>query len=186
VQKNTDRWHARKEDLQHATPLDILMVPSSSIAITTDGEHLACGGFSLGEPVRLGNFEFITEYFCGQSLSPMRGNEGAIFVGSTHSGASTTQRATIEDSTEEFSLRRAGKKLWPPFRQVVQHGGPVHPTATATWKENAPATTRFPSRTVEPWPETNHPSEQHHIEHKGQLMQTRARHPTTDPRTASR
>jgi hypothetical protein len=78
------------------------MVPSSSIAITIDDERLACGGFSLGEPVCLGNFEFITEYFCGQSLSPMRGNEGAIFVGSTRSGASTPQRATIEDSTEEF------------------------------------------------------------------------------------
>jgi hypothetical protein len=100
--KNTDSWRAKKGDLQHATPLDVPMVPSSSIVITTDGEHLACGGFSLSDPVHLGNFQFITNYISGPSLSPMRGNEGTIVVGSTHSEASTPQRATIEDSTEEF------------------------------------------------------------------------------------
>jgi hypothetical protein len=88
--KNTDSWRARKGDLYRATPLDISMVPSSSITITADGERLACGGFSLSEPVGLGNFEFIADYFGGLRLSHRRGNEGAIFVGSTHSRASTT------------------------------------------------------------------------------------------------
>jgi hypothetical protein len=46
------------------------MVSSSSIAITADCERLACGGFSLSEPVRLGNLEFITDYFGGLSPSP--------------------------------------------------------------------------------------------------------------------
>jgi hypothetical protein len=87
--KNTESWCTSKGDLQRATPLVIPMVPSSSIAITADGEHLACGGFSLGKPVRLGNFEFIANYFDGLSLSPRGGNKGAIFVGSTCSGAST-------------------------------------------------------------------------------------------------
>jgi hypothetical protein len=87
--KNTSSWHDRKGDLQRVTPLDVLMVPSSSIAITAVGEHLACGGFSLGEPVRLGNIEFIADYFDSLSLSPRRGNESVVFVGSTHSGAST-------------------------------------------------------------------------------------------------
>jgi hypothetical protein len=81
--KNTDSWHARKRDLQRATPLDVAMVPSSSIAVTADG------GFSLGEPVHLGNFEFIADYFGSLSLSPRRGNESAIFMGSTRSEAST-------------------------------------------------------------------------------------------------
>jgi hypothetical protein len=44
------------------------MVSSFSIAITTDGEHIACGGFSLGEPFCLGNLEFITDYFGDLSL----------------------------------------------------------------------------------------------------------------------
>jgi hypothetical protein len=38
------------------------MVPSSMITITADGEHLSCGGFSLDETIRLGNFEFIADY----------------------------------------------------------------------------------------------------------------------------
>jgi hypothetical protein len=86
------------------------MVLSSSIAIAADGEHLMCGGFSLHEPVHLGHFEFIADYFSGLSLYPRRCDEGAIFVGSTHSGASTLQRATIEDSAKEYimALSREG------------------------------------------------------------------------------
>jgi hypothetical protein len=68
--KNTDSWHSKKGNFQQATPLDISMVPSSSVAITTDGECPACSGFSLGEPIHLENFEFITDYFDGLSLSP--------------------------------------------------------------------------------------------------------------------
>jgi hypothetical protein len=44
-------------------PQAVLMVPSSSFIIVADGERLMCSGFSLGEPIRLGNFEFITDYF---------------------------------------------------------------------------------------------------------------------------
>jgi hypothetical protein len=47
-----------------------------------------CGGF-LGEPIRLGNFKFIADYFGSLSLSPRRGDEGTAFVGSTRSRAST-------------------------------------------------------------------------------------------------
>jgi hypothetical protein len=35
------------------------------IAITADDERLMCGGSSLGKTVRLGNFEFIADYFSG-------------------------------------------------------------------------------------------------------------------------
>jgi hypothetical protein len=47
--------------------LIVLMVSSSSIAVAAGGECQTCGGFSLGEPVRLGNFRFIADYFSGQS-----------------------------------------------------------------------------------------------------------------------
>jgi hypothetical protein len=56
------------------------MVPSSSITVAADGEPLMCGGFSLDETIRLGNFEFIGDYFEGLSLSPRRGDEGAALV----------------------------------------------------------------------------------------------------------
>jgi hypothetical protein len=67
----------------------ISMVPSSSIVVAADGKRLTCGGFSLGELVRLGNFEFIADYFASMSLSPWRGDEGTTFLGLTHRGAST-------------------------------------------------------------------------------------------------
>jgi hypothetical protein len=37
------------------------MVPSSAITVAADSEHLMCGGFSLGETVCLGSFEFIVD-----------------------------------------------------------------------------------------------------------------------------
>jgi hypothetical protein len=46
------------------------MVASSTIIVAVDGEHLIRGGFSLGETVHLGNFEFISDYFGGLILSP--------------------------------------------------------------------------------------------------------------------
>jgi hypothetical protein len=87
--ENTDSWCARKGDLQHAFPLDILMVPSSSITITTDGVRLTYGGFSLDETILLGNFEIIANYFGCLSLSPRRGGSGTAFMGSTRCGVSS-------------------------------------------------------------------------------------------------
>jgi hypothetical protein len=163
------------------------MVPSSPIAITTDGKRLVCGGFSLSEPICLGNFEFIANYFNGLSLSSRRDTEGTVIMGSTHSGGSTPQWATIEDSAEEFLIASSGGgSFCHPSPRRRNTGAPFASTTTATWKENAPATTRFPPWTVEPQPKTNHPSEWHRAHHEGQPMQARARHPTADPGTASR
>jgi hypothetical protein len=81
------------------------MVPSSVIVVAADGEHLMCGGFSLGETVHLGNFEFIADYFGGLSLSPRRGDPGAAFMGSTCSRVSTLRRAMIGDSTRELLMK---------------------------------------------------------------------------------
>jgi hypothetical protein len=107
--KNIDSWHARKGDLQRAFPLDVLMVPSSVIIVTANGECLTCGGFSLGETVLLGNFEFIADYFGSLTLSPRRGDVGAAFMGSTHSRAPTPWQAMIEDSAEEFLTASSGE-----------------------------------------------------------------------------
>jgi hypothetical protein len=78
------------------------MVSSSVITVATDGEHLTCGRFSLGKPIHLGNFEFITDYFSSLSLSLGAGGGGSstTFIGSTPHWESTLWRAIIEDSIE--------------------------------------------------------------------------------------
>jgi hypothetical protein len=70
VAKSTDSWHAGKGDLQRAFLLDVLMVPSSALAVAADGERLSCGGFSLGETIRFESLEFITDRFDGLSPPP--------------------------------------------------------------------------------------------------------------------
>jgi hypothetical protein len=88
------------------------MVPSFAITVAADDEHLTCGGFSLGDTVRLGNIEFIADYFGGLSLNTRRGDIGTAFMGSTHSGASTPWRTMIEDSTNEVLTTSRGKEAF--------------------------------------------------------------------------
>jgi hypothetical protein len=49
--------------------LNVSMVYSSMLTITTDGECLTCGGISLEETVCFGRLEFIADCFGGLSLS---------------------------------------------------------------------------------------------------------------------
>jgi hypothetical protein len=95
------------------------MVPSSSIVVATECEHLTYSGFSLAEPVRLRNFEFIANYFSGLSLSPRRSDEGAVSVGSTHSGASTLQWGTIKGSAKGYLMASSKEGGRPPFSQMA-------------------------------------------------------------------
>jgi hypothetical protein len=77
------------------------MVHSSALTVTTDGEHLNCGGFSFGEPVPFRSLELIVDYFSSLSLSPKESDLGATFRSTTHNGPPSL-RAMIEDSNEEF------------------------------------------------------------------------------------
>jgi hypothetical protein len=119
--KNIDNWHTGKGDLQRAFPLDVSMVLSYAITIATDGEHLTCDGFSLSKIVRLGNFKFIADYFGSLSLSPKRGDTGAAFMGSTHSGASTPWRTMIEDTVEEILTVSSGEGAFTPPPSPRRH-----------------------------------------------------------------
>jgi hypothetical protein len=51
------------------------MVLSYAITVATNGEHMMYSGFSLGETIHLGSFEFIANYFGRLSLSPKRGSQ---------------------------------------------------------------------------------------------------------------
>jgi hypothetical protein len=83
--ENTDSWCTSKGDLQRGLPLDVPMVHSSALTISTDGERWTCSGFSLREITGFGSLEFIADCFGGLSLSPMRNDLGAAFMGLTHS-----------------------------------------------------------------------------------------------------
>jgi hypothetical protein len=72
--KNTDSWHARKGNLQHAFLANILMVPSSVFVATTGGECLPHDVSSLSRTIHFGSLEFITNQFGSLSLPPGDGS----------------------------------------------------------------------------------------------------------------
>jgi hypothetical protein len=84
-------WCRKHQQLAHQEgasvawfPLDVLMIHSSTLVVTTDNwrtkKRLTCGGFSLNETIRFGSLKFITDCFGGLTISP-RGDSGSIFVG---------------------------------------------------------------------------------------------------------
>jgi hypothetical protein len=56
-------------------PLNVPMVHSSTLVVATNGEHLTCGGFSLGETICFGILEFVINCFGSLSLSPRRATQ---------------------------------------------------------------------------------------------------------------
>jgi hypothetical protein len=140
--ENTNSWHARKGDLQRAFPLGVPMVHSSVLAISTNGECLTCGGFSLGKTVAFGSLDFITDCFGGLSLSPRWGDSGTSIMGTPCSRPPTPLWAMIEDSTKELfttSSGEGGGSGLPPSRRH-NTGALCSPVVTTPWLENAPAT----------------------------------------------
>jgi hypothetical protein len=126
--ENTHSWRARNGNLQRPFPLDVLMVPSSVRAITSDGKHLMCGGFSLSETVLFGSFKFIADYFDSLRLSPRRGSSGATFMGSTRSGTPSPWRDMIE-GTVASQLR---KGRYQPLGKCRQEEWCARVTVTLT------------------------------------------------------
>jgi hypothetical protein len=85
------------------------MVSSSALTIIVDDERLMCGGFSFGETVRLGSFEFIVDYFSGLSFPTWRSNSGAALWAQPTMGHHPRAPAMIEDSIEEFHMASRGE-----------------------------------------------------------------------------
>jgi hypothetical protein len=113
------------------------MVHSSMLIITTDGEHLTCNGFSLGETIRFGGLDFITDCFSSLSLSPKGNNSCVIFIRMARSG-SPSLRSILEDSTNEFytASSREGSSGFP-ISQRHSLGTPPAPIETTPWPKDA-------------------------------------------------
>jgi hypothetical protein len=136
-------------DLQCAFPLDVPMVSSSSLTIAVDGEHLTCGGFSIGKTIHFGSLEFSTNCFSGLSISPRWNDSDAALMGSSCCGPPSLLWVMIEDSIEEFhtaSSREVGSNLPSPRR----HSTGALPALVTTTARLENALTTQAIRTVLP------------------------------------
>jgi hypothetical protein len=88
-------------------PLNVLMVHSSTLTVTVDGEHLTCSGFSLGETIRFGTLEFIPDSFGSLTLSPKGSYSGFVFVETTRNGSPSL--CTILQDSNEFYMTSSRK-----------------------------------------------------------------------------
>jgi hypothetical protein len=130
-------------------PLDVLMVDSSMLAVTTDSERLTCGGFYLGETICFGSLEFIIDCFGSLSFSRKGSDSCTIFVGTTCS-RSPSLHAMIEDSTNEFymtSSREGSSGLLPSWRRSMR--ALPAPITTTAWPKDALTTQTM--MMVPPW-----------------------------------
>jgi hypothetical protein len=95
--------------LLRAFPLDIPMVPSSTLVVAADGEHLSHDVFSLGKTIHLGSLEFIADRFDDLSLFSMGDSSNAAVMDSTHDRPPSPLRVMTGDSAEEFHTTSDGE-----------------------------------------------------------------------------
>jgi hypothetical protein len=112
-------------------PLDVLMVHSSALVVSTYDKHLTCDGFSLGETIHFGHLDFITNGFGGLSLSPSGNDSCATFMGSPRS------RPLHQGVLHGF--KQKGGFGFPSSRRHGM-GAPPAPIAIMPWLKDAPAT----------------------------------------------
>jgi hypothetical protein len=165
------------------------MVQSSTLTITTDGEHLTCGGLFLRKTIRFGSLEFIIESFGSLSLSPKGSNLGAVFMGTAHS-RSPSLCTILKKSTDEFYMASSGEgSSGLPISKRCSMGTPLDPIATTPWPKDAPTPhtmTTIPPWTIMPWPDTWFPPEQWHTFREGQRVQDHTQQADTEHEAAQR
>jgi hypothetical protein len=114
------------------------MIHSSMLVVTTDGERLTCGGFSLDETIHFGSLEFIINCFGSLSFSPKENNSSTIFV-ETVRNESPSLCTIIEDSIDEFYMTSSGEgNSGFPISRRCSMGTPPTPITTTPWSEDAP------------------------------------------------
>jgi hypothetical protein len=68
--KNTNSWHARKRNLQHAFPLDVAMVPSAKFSFIANDNNTTSVRLAPGSTIYFGSLKFIVDRLGRLSLSP--------------------------------------------------------------------------------------------------------------------
>jgi hypothetical protein len=155
------------------------MVHSSTLTITTDGEHLTCGGFSLGKTVHSGSLEFIVDCFGNLSFSPKGSDSSTVFLGMVHSG-SPSLGTILEGSKDEFymaSSREGSSSLPDSWRHNM--GTLPAPITTTPWPEDALTSLTMrtvPLRTIALWLDVGLSPEQRQAFQEGQRARTHAEH----------
>jgi hypothetical protein len=134
--KNTNNWKARKGDLQCAFPLDVLMVPSSALAVATDGERLSYDVFSLDKTIHFGSLEFIADRVGDLSLSSMGDDSDAAVMRSTRGRPPSPLQAMTWDFTKEFHMTSDGEgRIDLPSPRRHGMGASTTPATTISWPE---------------------------------------------------
>jgi hypothetical protein len=114
-------------------PLNVAVVDSSMLTVTTDNERLTYGGFSLGKTIHFGSLEFIVDYFGTLSLSP-KGNDSSVHFVRTTRNRSPSLRTILEEFYTTSSGE--GSSGFPiSWRRSMET--PPAPITTTPWPEDA-------------------------------------------------
>jgi hypothetical protein len=146
--KNTDSWHAKKGELQHAFPQAVPMVPSK-LSFITNSNNPTGVGLALGSTIHFSSLEFITNHFGHLSLYPQGMDSDAIFVGMICSRSPSPHIAPKESSGEVGATSSTGGSLRSPSPQgcyVVTSTDPIIDTPDP---ENTPALQIIPIVTIQ-------------------------------------
>jgi hypothetical protein len=109
--KNTNSWCARKGDLHHDFPLDILLVPSLKLSFIANGNHPIGVSLTPGSAICFGSLEFTTDHLSHLSFSPQEWDSSVVFVGMVHNG-SPSLHTTLKESSDEYG---AALGAWESF-----------------------------------------------------------------------
>jgi hypothetical protein len=144
---------------------------SSTLVVTTDGEHLTSGGFSLSKIVHFGSLEFITDCFGSLSLSP-KGNDSGVIFGEMARSGSPSLCTILDDSTDELYTTSSGEGgSGLPASRKHSMGTPHAPIMTTPRPEDAPTPQTMmtvPPQTIMQWSNTGQRPERWHTFLEGQ------------------
>jgi hypothetical protein len=101
--RNIDNWCAGKGDLQHAFPLNILMVPTLKLSFIANNNNPTSIDLAPGSAIHFASLEFITDHLGRLSLSPQEWDSSTLFIGMVHSG-SPTLRTALEESFDKDDI----------------------------------------------------------------------------------